>query len=84
MVQRRVRGNSLYGKDSESGEELNDVLFWKEDGGLEYTVGEKLCTEQRRQLEVMLQEQSTRICSRVNLGKPKPSSTLNTLLIAET
>ena len=47
MVQRRVRGNSLYGKDSESGEELNDVLFWKEDGGLEYTVGEKLCTEQR-------------------------------------
>ena len=26
-------------KDSESGEELDNVPSWKEDGGLEYTVG---------------------------------------------
>ena len=73
----------VYIKDSESAEDFDDVLSWKEDGGSEYTVGEKLCTEQRGQLEVMLQEQSTRMCSRVSLGKPKPSSTLNTMLIAE-
>ena len=41
-------------KDSESGEELDDVPFLKKDGGLECMMGEKLCTEQREQLEMLL------------------------------
>ena len=37
---------TVYVKDSESGEELeDDVLSWKEDGSSERTVGKQLCTE---------------------------------------
>ena len=43
-------------KESESVEELNDVTSGKEDGGLECMLGEKLCTEQREQLEGLLQK----------------------------
>ena len=43
-------------KDSESGEELDDVPPWREEGGSECMVGEKLCTEQKQQLEVLLQK----------------------------
>ena len=48
----------VYVKDSESGEELDDVPSWKEDGGSECMVDEQssLCTEQKEQLEVLLQK----------------------------
>ena len=35
---------------------MDDVPAWKEDGGSECTMGEQLCTEQRGQLETLLQK----------------------------
>ena len=46
----------LHIKDSESGEALDDVSSWREEDGSEYMVGAKLCTEQRKQLEALLQK----------------------------
>ena len=62
LLKKWYRGESeetacmVYVKDSESGEELDDVPSWKEDGGSECMVSEQLDTEQREQLEVLLQK----------------------------
>ena len=62
LLKKWYRGESeetacmVHVKDSESGEELDDVPSWKEDGGSECTVSEQLDTEQREQLEVLLQK----------------------------
>ena len=63
--------------------ELDYVPSWKEDGGSECIVGEQssLCTEQKEQLEVLLQKYQD--VFKVSLGKPKPSSTSYTLLMAD-
>ena len=62
LLKKWYRGESeetaymVHVKDSESGEELEDVPPWREEGGSKYMVGGKLCTEQREQLEVLLQQ----------------------------
>ena len=63
LLKKWCRGESeetacmVHVKDSESGEELDDVPFWMEDNGSECTVGdEQVCLEQRGQLEVLLQK----------------------------
>ena len=59
MGQRRVRGNSFYDTCKRFRiwrKELDDVPPWRKEGGSECMVGEKLCTEQRQQLEMLLQK----------------------------
>ena len=43
-------------RDVDTEDDSNDILSWREDGRSKITMSEKLTTEQRKQLEVLLQK----------------------------